>query len=325
MTSRSQYRWAEVRVGLFVLVAIGLLVAAIMSLNRGMGFFSTQTEYRAVVAHTQNLKVGGPVRMNGVDIGNVRAIGLAKDAPRVIVTFTVTSSVASHIRKDASVRIRSMGLLGDKFLEILPGTPAMPPMAPGGQLTGEADMDLNLLAAGATDTMAHVNSAIREIQRLLVSLHKGQGTATKLLTDPTLYDSSKRVMDKLEVASDKSIRLLDRVERGEGTVGKLVTDREIYDRANKAVQELTQLVQRLNKDESTLAKLSNPDLYEQLDSLTTRGDALVTRLERGEGTIGKLVTDDELYARMDKLLTDMEDLVADVKENPTKYFSFSVF
>jgi len=76
---------------------------------------------------------------------------------------------------------------------------------------------------------------------------------------------------------------------------------------------------------STLAKLADPDLYQRLDSLTRRGDALFTKVERGEGTVGKLIKEDELYARMDKLLTDMEDLVADLKDNPTKYFSFSVF
>ncbi len=308
-----------------MLVGIGLLVAAIINLEHGVELLARQTEYRAVVDHTQNLKVGGPVRMNGVGIGNVRAIALAKDAPRVIITFTVSRGVASHIREDASVRIRPMGLLGDKFLEILPGTPSKPAMAPGTQLSGVADVDINLLAAGVTGTITHVNTAIREIQRILVSLSNGQGTAGKLLTDPTLYDSSKVVIEKLDAASDKSIALLDRVERGEGTIGKLISDRGMYDRVNKAVQELTQLAERLNNKNGTLAKLAEPGLYQRLDSLTRRGNALFTGLERGEGTIGKLVTEDELYIRMDTLLTDMEDLVADLKKNPSKYYSFSVF
>ncbi|MFQ5991109.1 MAG: MlaD family protein [Nitrospiraceae bacterium] len=325
MTRRSQIRWAEVRVGLLVVGAIGLLVGAIINLEHGVGLLARQTEYHAVVDHTQNLKVGGPVRMNGVDIGNVRTITIGEDAPRVIITFSVSSRVVSHIREDASVRIRPMGLLGDKFLEVLPGTPSRPAMAPGGQLVGVADMDFNLLAAGVTDTITHVNTAIREIQTILTSLSQGQGTVSKLLTDPTLYDSSKRAIDKFESASGKSVALLERVERGEGTIGKLVSDREIYDRTNKAVQELTQLVERLNNENGTLTKLADPELYQRLDSLTRRGDALFTRVEHGEGTIGKLVAEDELYVRMDKLLSDMETLVADLKQNPTKYFTFSVF
>jgi phospholipid/cholesterol/gamma-HCH transport system substrate-binding protein len=52
---------------------------------------------------------------------------------------------------------------------------------------------------------------------------------------------------------------------------------------------------------------------------------LVTKVERGEGTLGKLVTQDDLYQRADKILADVETLLADVKKNPTRYFKFSVF
>jgi phospholipid/cholesterol/gamma-HCH transport system substrate-binding protein len=66
-------------------------------------------------------------------------------------------------------------------------------------------------------------------------------------------------------------------------------------------------------------------LYQRLDRLTARGEALIGKVERGEGTLGKLVTQDTLYQRADKVLSDVEALLADVKKNPTRYFKFSVF
>jgi len=62
-----------------------------------------------------------------------------------------------------------------------------------------------------------------------------------------------------------------------------------------------------------------------LEGITTKSEALVGKIERGDGTLGKLVTQDQLYQRADKVLTEMETLLADVKKNPTKYFKFSVF
>ena len=179
--------------------------------------------------------------MNGVDIGNVHRIVIAGDSPRVEITFTVKMNVAPHIREDASVVIRPMGLLGDKFVEILPGTPSKPPLAPGGVLVGQAEADIGGIASGATTTIENVNAAIRDIQRLLLAISQGEGTASKLLTDPSLYDRSTKVLEKLEVASDKSIVILDKVNRGEGTIGQLVSDKDLYNRASQILQVLSLL------------------------------------------------------------------------------------
>ncbi|MEW6544135.1 MAG: MlaD family protein [Nitrospirota bacterium] len=325
MTRQSQLHWSQVKVGLVIVLALAVLMAMILNLEEGMGLFARQTTFRAVVAHTQGLKVGGPVRMNGVDIGNVHRIGISKDAPTVEILFTVKKDVAPHIRQDASVVIRPMGLLGDKFLEILPGTASKPSLPPGSLLIGEAESDLTNVTAGATATMENVNAAIHELQRLLASLTQGQGTASKLLSDPALYDQSKRVLSNLEVASEKTVALLEKVEKGQGTIGRLMADKELYARANEAVQELTLLADRLNNQNGTLMKLADPTLYQRLDHLTTKGEQLLAKVENGQGTMGKLVTQDELYQRADKLLTEVEEFVADVKKNPTKYFKFSVF
>jgi phospholipid/cholesterol/gamma-HCH transport system substrate-binding protein len=300
-------------------------VVMILNLEEGMGLISRQTQYRALVDHTQGLKVGSPVRMNGVDVGNVHRIAIAAERPQVEISFTVDTIAAPHIREDGAVVIRPMGLLGDKFLEVLPGSPAKPPRPPGSLLSGKAEADLMALASDASVTFNEVNAAVRELHRILAGINEGQGTASKLLTDPTLYDRSQRLLEKLETASDKGVSLLSKVEKGEGTIGQLVSDRELYNRANQALRDLTELTARLNDRNGTLRKLADPALYARLDQLATRGEDLVGKVEKGEGTIGKLVTQDEMYTRIDRVLTDIELLVADVKKNPTKYFKFSVF
>jgi len=325
MSRQRQLAWSQVKVGLLVLGTLAIAIVMIMNLEQGMGLLSSQTQFRAVVTHTQGLKVGGPVRMTGVDIGNVHQIAIARDSPEVEITFRVKKSVVQHIREDATVYIRPMGLLGDKFLEILPGTPTKPPLPPDSLLTGRAEADLTSVASSATATIANVNEAIKEMQQILLSISQGQGTASKLISDPALYDRSKQVMDNLEAVSEKSLKLLDKVDHGEGTIGRLMTDKELYTRANQAVKELTALATKLNDRNGTLVKLADPALYRRLESFTTRGEQLLAKVESGQGTMGKLVTQDELYVRADKLLTEVEELVAEVKKNPTKFFKFSVF
>lgn len=325
MARYDQVKWSQLKVGLVVSIALVMVIIAVMNMSHGLNIVNRQPELRAVVDHTQGLKVGGPVRLNGVDIGNVRTIGIARESNNVEIVFSIQRSVLAHLREDATVNIRPLGLLGDKYLDLSAGSPTKPTLPPNQVLHGHAETDFTGLASGAENTMDRLNTALGDLQRILTKVSEGQGTVGKLVTDPSLFERSQRVMEKLEAASDKSIDVLDRVERGQGTIGKLVSDDEFYRRASRALNELSQLAGRLNNQDGTLAKLSDPTLYHRLDYLTKRGEALLNKIENGNGTIGKLVNQDELYERSEKLLTELETLVADVKKNPTKYFKLSLF
>ncbi len=325
ITRRSQVGWAQVKIGIVVVLALLILVIMILRLEEGMGLVARKTTFHALVDHTQGLKIGGPVRMNGVDIGNIHNIAIAADSALVDIRFTVKTEVAQHIREDASIHIKALGLLGDKFLEIVPGDPSKPQLSPGSVITGHFGSDVTDLASGASITFDRVNAALEQIQQALTAVTQGQGTTGKLVQDPELFDRSKRVLENLDRASEKGLALVEKIERGQGTAGKLIADQELYARATQAVKELTDLVKKLNNEKGTLNKLTEPELYAKLESLASRGDNLLNKVERGQGTVGKLVTSDELYARADKLLTEVEEFVADVKKNPTRYFRFSVF
>lgn len=325
MQRYGQLKWSQVKIGLLVSVALTMMIITIMNMSHGLNFLSRQAELHAIVDHTQGLKIGGPVRLNGVDVGNVRTIGIAKDSNAVEILFAIQQSALAHLHEDASVTIRPLGLLGDKYLDLSPGSASKPSLPLNQVLHGRAEADLTGLASGAESTLERLNTAIGDLQRILTKVGEGQGTAGKLLSDADLYERSQRVMEKLETASDKSIGILSKVERGEGTLGQLVSNQDFYRRANQALNDLSQLASRLNNQDGTLAKLSDPTLYRRLDDLTTRGGQLLSKMQNGEGTIGKLVNQDELYIRSDKLLTELETLVADVKQHPGKYFKLSLF
>ena len=106
MPRHGQLKWSELKVGLVVTVALVMVVIAIMNMSHGLNFINRQPELRALVDHTQGLKVGGPVRMNGVDVGNVRSIGIAKDSNAVEIVFSVQRTVLPHLREDATVNVR---------------------------------------------------------------------------------------------------------------------------------------------------------------------------------------------------------------------------
>jgi phospholipid/cholesterol/gamma-HCH transport system substrate-binding protein len=326
MRPRAQVRWLQLKVGLVIIAAIAGILVAIMNLNEGMGLFRQQATFRALVDDSHGIKVGAPVRLNGVDTGNIIRIAIDSSSGKVSLTFTINQDIVPLLRRDAAVLIRPMGLLGDKYLELLPGTPKEPPLQNGTVLTGQAESDITGLADSATATLENVNHSLKDLQTILTGLKEGKGTAGKLVTDPALFDHTTTLLRKAEAVSDKATQLLARIEKGEGTLGQLVMDRAFYDRAAAAVDELQKVAALLNQPDGSLGRLArDPSLYQRLEGITKKSEVLVERIERGDGTLGKLVTQDQLYQRADKVLTEMETLLADVKKNPTKYFKFSVF
>ena len=318
--------WSQLKVGLVILVALAGILVAILNLNEGVGILTLRSILHAQLNDSQGLKVGAPVRMNGVDVGNIKRIGIDPQQGKVAVDFTVTNEVRSLLHQNATVVVRAMGLLGDKYLEILPGSPDQPLLPEGAVLLGRGEADLTGVAGNVTETLITANQTMQEVRGILAGLREGRGTAGKLMTDPELYDQSTQLIKKISAISEQTTQLLGRIERGEGTLGKLVMDRVLYDRANVALQELQNLTATLNRPDGSLGRLArDPSLYQRLDNLTARGQGLVEKVERGDGTLGKLVTQRDLYDRADRLLSDVESLLVDVKKNPTRYFKFSVF
>ena len=326
MRRPGQRSWSQLKVGLVIVLAVLGILVAILNLNEGMGVFTLRSLFSAHLDDSQGLKVGAPVRMSGVDVGNVKRIEIDPDKGKVEVLFTVKNEIRALLHTDAAVVVRPMGLLGDKYLEIVPGNLRLPALPDGAVLSGRGETDITGVADSATATLMTVNQTLKDIQGLLAGFKEGKGTAGKLVTDPELYDRATQLIRKAETVSEQTSLLLSKIEHGEGTLGKLVTDRAFYDRANAAAAELQKLSAVLNGSDGTLGRLArDPSLYQRLENLTARGEALVGKIEHGDGTLGKLVTQDQLYERADKVLAEMEALLTDVKKNPTKYFKFSVF
>src|SRR5437899_8363887 len=271
MRPHAQVRWLQLKVGLVILVGVAGILVAIMNLNEGMGLFGGRATFRALVEDSHGIKVGAPVRLNGVDTGNIIRIAIDSSSGKVSLTFTVNNDIRPLLRRDAAVLIRPMGLLGDKYLELLPGTSKEPPLLDGAVLTGQAERDITGVADSATATLESVSHSLKDLQTILTGLKEGKGTAGKLVTDPALYDHMTVLLQKAEAISDKTSQLLAKIEQGEGTLGRLVTDRKFYDRATAAVDELQKVAVLLNQSNGSLGRLArDPSLYQRLRSKSTR-------------------------------------------------------
>jgi phospholipid/cholesterol/gamma-HCH transport system substrate-binding protein len=81
----------------------------------------------------------------------------------------------------------------------------------------------------------------------------------------------------------------------------------------------------LNRGEGTAGKLlTDPALFNRLNSTSERFDQLVARLNEGQGTVGQLLKDKQLYENMNGAVSDLRTLVADIRKDPKKYLNVKI-
>jgi phospholipid/cholesterol/gamma-HCH transport system substrate-binding protein len=224
-------------VGLFVIVAVALLLVTIFSLT---GFFSrAQPQYHTKFAFAGGLEPGAEVRYSGgPKDGRVTAVAIDTTDPSMIdVTFSVDPKVP--VKTDSHIKIQSLSPLGDNHLEIVPGSAGAERAKPGSYLPSDPYVDfsaltakLNDLAPGAQQLIGQLNERVAELKTtiarvndLLNDQNRANVSASLAEVRGLLNDNRAKVkstIDNLNVASAKLGPLLDNVKATSDNANKTI-------------------------------------------------------------------------------------------------------
>ena len=171
----------ELKVGIFVFT--GLLVLAVFILS--IGDFKTMTtgyELNFIFNFANGVKIGAPVRFAGVDIGEVKAIDFVYSAddpkPKVRIVCSINNDIKVPV--DSSIWVNTLGLLGEKYIEIMPGKEFNNTLTPKGSLVGVDPIPMQDVSVLAKGIAQNLNDGLMKI------VNK-EGTVGKLLYDDTIY------------------------------------------------------------------------------------------------------------------------------------------
>lgn len=310
----------EKKVGIFFMAGL-VLLGVMLELGERWNPFEKAIRYKTFLASTTGLKVGDPVRLAGVEVGKITAIGISDS--RVQVDFEVQPGTA--IKADSVATIRLTNLLGGQFLGLSFGSPAAPVLPPGSEVKSHdianidvivdnvSDLakdakslinDLNTnqrevllkIAAMLDENRGNLKGTVSNLNSITTKMDRGEGSLAMLLNDKALYRTTTDLAASLKTVST-------RIERGEGTLGKLVNDDELYRDAKGAVanlndgsKDIREIAAKINRGEGSVGKLVNDDaLYNELRDASKNIGEVARKINEGEGTLGKLVNEDTLY------------------------------
>ena len=303
--------WGKLRVGLLLLVALLLFLWAAFT---GGLFTSFQRYYelRTAFSNVQGLVTGSPVWVNGLEVGQVKEISLARQLQenQVEVRVWLKREVWPYLRTDSKIRVGTIGLLGDKYIEIFAGSDTAAKLQPGAFLPAEKSVDPQAMFAEATESLRRLTPLLDDIAALTRKMRTGRSSIGRLIDDQKLYD-------ELVEATGAITRVVKNIDRGQ---------EQALTQMAQAAASLDTLAKKLNRGEGSAGKLvTDTTLYTSLAHVAGQADTLFGRIGRGEGALGKLTKEELLYAEISKLVTELNRLVTDIKANPKKYFKFSIF
>lgn len=309
--------WEQLRVGLVILVALLLVVVAIYRLGATQHLFADRYQIHAFVESASGIRVGSQVSVAGQGAGSVREIDFLpvdQDTTRNIrLLLEIDRNLQEQIRGDSRAQVRTMGLLGDKTIDITTGTTRYDALQEGDTILVSPSLDYEQViarASEAVDDMVQLTADLREITGGVV---RGEGTIGQLVTNQTLYD---QLTGTLERANSLMLRLSSR----EGTVGRMLDDPAMYERTVSTLARMDTLLAEVSRADGTIGRLMRDDtLYVRMVSMTNRADSLLTMLTTGEGFAARMLHDQDLYDQFLKSVTDLNAILEDVRRDPSRY------
>jgi phospholipid/cholesterol/gamma-HCH transport system substrate-binding protein len=349
---KKQLVWSKLKIGTVISIALLTLLMTVVFTGDIANIISPKELIRIDIRDVGGLRSGSPVWLAGVEVGSVRSIGLSP-LYGTVVTISVNRDVLGYLKKDSRATVRTMGLLGDKYVELSSGSPTAPALRHGEMLKGATETGAQDVVATGTVLLKKMEDVVVQFGTLIATIEEGEGTIALLLKDPALYnnlkESSQRLSEmtaamqngkgsvgklmgddllykRLLAASESMERFGSKLDKGEGTLNRLVEDPELYDRLLGATVSFEDFSTKLSKGHGTLNRLAeDPQLYENLAQASGRLSAILQRIEKGEGTAGSLVRDEELAHELRDTIKELKGLTSDIRKDPKKYFKFSIF
>src|SRR5262245_17584038 len=342
--------WSQLKIGILMIVAIGIAGVLIFTLTGTRGFAWQRYMLKTRLNNVAGLAKGSPVRVAGVEVGSVKSVEFAGE--QVDIIFDMRKDLRDRITTSSIARLGSVSLLGEGAIDITPSSQGTPIPEWGYVPSGRPPAQIS-------DITEQAASGVNEITGLIRDMRAGRGTAGKLITDEQLYVEMQRFVatagdvttaikqgrgtvgkllndpasaNALQASLTNLEEMTRRINAGQGSLGKLVNDDAFATSLNGATENLRTLVDRLNRGEGTAGKLLTDatlfnrlnDVTGRLTELSQRLNELTNNLNSGQGTMGQLLKDKQLYENMNGAVNDFRALITEIKKDPKRYLNVRV-
>lgn len=268
----------QMRIGLFILVSLGVLIGLSYLLGAQARYFEPKYELVAEFTEVGGLTQGATVRLAGVQVGRVTRVMLPEGpGAKVRVSLSVARRFGDRIRKDSVARIETQGLLGDKIVEISLGSAAALPLRPGETIASRDPVEMSRLAGEGVEILKNVSALSGSVRTTVEKFNES------------------RTLEDLSAVLSSARRLTEQVEKGSGWLHVLIYEEpEVLRRLNRVLTSTEELMDATSRGQSAVGVLMSAESGRAARQLLAAMEALGKMADRGkvdEGLVAALLFD----------------------------------
>ena len=305
---------SETKVGVLAAVAIAILIVG-YSFLKGNDIFSSENEFYAKYARVEGLAVSKPVLVNGYQIGRVSKLTLLPSG-QILVQFKVEPEYA--IPSNTVARLESTDLLGSKAVIFELGGSKRYAQS-GDTLNANIQKDLleqvEPVQKKAEQIISRLDSVLTSVNATLnPAFQKNfeRSFASIARTLETLEGTTKTVDGLVGAQSTRVVAIMDNLESISGNF-----------KNNNA--KITSIMNNLDKVSDEIARANFAQTMAEANKALADFQSVINKVNAGSGSLAQLINDPQMYNNLNNAANNLDKLMIDLKANPKRYVSFSVF
>jgi phospholipid/cholesterol/gamma-HCH transport system substrate-binding protein len=301
----------EFLTGFIFLLSIVLLIYGIKFL-KGIDIFNSNKTYFSVYSNVNGLQVGSNITLNGFNVGIVNDIILFNDNKELLVSFSLTK--IDSIPDNSNFKIINQDLMGTKGVSLILGNSVSYAnfgdtitSSVENSLQDEVNAQILPLKNKAEELIGSVDSLLTIVTAVL-----NKNTRENLSNSISSLDQTFLLMSKTMVKVDSLVYFND------NRISNILSNIEaISSNINNNNNNIKQIIENVSLITDSIAKSDIISFVQNINELTSN-------ISNGKGSLGKLINDDAFYNNLEKSSQEMNQLIEDIKNNPSRYVNFSI-
>ena len=301
----------EFLTGFIFLLSIILLIYGIKFL-KGVDVFNSNKTYFSIYSNVNGLQVGSTITLNGFNVGIVNDITLLNDNKDLLVSLSLTK--LDSIPENSNFKIINQDLMGTKGVSLILGNSSSYAKY-GDTITSSVENSLQ------DEVNAQILPLKNKAEELIGSVDSLLTIVTAVLNKNTrenLSNSIKSLDETFLLMSQTMIKVDSLVYYNDNRVSKILLNIEsITSNINSNNNNIMKIIENVS---SITDSISQSDIVSFVNNI----NELTSKISNGKGSLGKLINDDSFYNNLEKSSLEMNQLIEDIKKNPSRYVNFSI-